>query len=59
MERYHAREDDMEQPGLMFDEAARQARFVFLCGDLIANDAQRPAWNKGDFFGERYGKKKL
>jgi hypothetical protein len=28
-----------------------------LCGDLIANDAQRPQWNKGDFFGDRYGKK--
>jgi Zn-dependent M28 family amino/carboxypeptidase len=58
LERYHEPGDDMEQPGLMFDEAARYGQFLFLCGDLIANDAHRPAWNKGDFFGERYGKKK-
>jgi hypothetical protein len=57
-ERYHEPGDDMEQPGLLFDEAARYGRFVFLCGDLIAGDAQRPVWNKSDFFGERYGKKK-
>jgi hypothetical protein len=48
----------MEQPGLLFDEAAKYGRFVFLCGDLIAEDTQRPTWNKGDFFGDRYGKKK-
>jgi hypothetical protein len=58
LERYHEPGDDMEQPGLLFDEAAKYGRFVFLCGDLIADDAQRPAWNKGDFFAEHYGKKK-
>jgi Zn-dependent M28 family amino/carboxypeptidase len=57
-ERYHEPGDDMQQPGLMFDEAAKYGRFVFLCGDLIADDPQRPTWNKGDFFGDRYGKKK-
>ncbi len=46
----------MEQPGLLFDEAAKYGRFVFLCGDLIADDPQRPTWNKGDFFGDRYKK---
>jgi peptidase M28-like protein len=56
-ERYHEPGDDMEQPGLMFDEAAKYGRFVFLCGDLIANDPQRPTWNKGDFFGDRYVKR--
>jgi len=58
LERYHEPGDDMEQPGLLFDEAARYGRFMFLCGDLIANATHRPAWNKGDFFGERYGIKK-
>ena len=48
----------MEQPGLKLDEGAKYARFVLLRGDLIASDAQRPAWNKGGFFGERHGKKK-
>jgi Zn-dependent M28 family amino/carboxypeptidase len=58
VERYHEPGDDMQQPGLLFDEAVKYGRFVFLCGDLIADAAQRPTWNKGDFFGDRYGKKK-
>jgi hypothetical protein len=52
--RYHQPQDDMEQPGLDFDAATKYARFVFLCGYLIAQDTQRPTWNKGDFFGEHY-----
>jgi hypothetical protein len=43
--------DDMKQPGLLFDEAAKYARFVFLCGYYVANGADKPTWNKGDFFG--------
>jgi NADPH-dependent 2,4-dienoyl-CoA reductase/sulfur reductase-like enzyme len=58
LERYHEPGDDMEQPGLLFDEAAKYARFVFLCGYYIAQEKERPAWNKGDFFGVHYGKKK-
>ena len=54
--RYHQPSDDMEQPGLDFNEAAKYARFVFLCGYLITEDTARPAWNKGDFFGAHYGK---
>lgn len=53
--RYHQPQDDIDQPGLDFNAAAKYARFVFLCGYLIAEDAQRPKWNKGDFFGEHYG----
>jgi hypothetical protein len=52
--RYHQPQDDMDQPGLDFDAAAKYARFVFLCGWLITEDSQRPQWNKGDFFGEHY-----
>ena len=55
--RYHHPGDDMNQPGLLFDEAAKYARFMFLCGYLVANQTQRPAWNKGDFFAEHYAKK--
>ncbi len=55
--RYHQPQDDMEQPGLDFDAATKYARFVFLCGYLITEDPQRPTWNQGDFFGERYGRK--
>ncbi len=40
----------MNQPGLLFDEAAKYAKFMFLCGYLVANETPRPAWNKGDFW---------
>jgi hypothetical protein len=53
--RYHQPQDDMDQPGLDFDAAAKYARFVFLCGFLITEDSHRPTWNKGDFFCEHYG----
>jgi hypothetical protein len=54
--RYHQPQDDMEQPGLNFEAAAQYARFAFLCGYLITEEKQRPTWNKGDFFGDKYGK---
>jgi len=54
--RYHHPGDDMNQPGLQWDEAAKYARFVFLCGYDVAEDRKKPTWNKGDFFGEHYGK---
>jgi Zn-dependent M28 family amino/carboxypeptidase len=55
--RYHEPQDDMQQPGLDFDQAVKYARFIYLCGWLITQDAARPAWNAKDFFGEHYGKK--
>lgn len=57
--RYHQPQDDMDQPGLDFDAAAKFARFAFLCGYLVSEDAHRPTWNKGDFFGDLYGHKGL
>jgi hypothetical protein len=55
--RYHQPSDDMSQPGLLFAEAARYAQFTFWVGYFVAQDQQRPSWNNGDFFGNRYGKK--
>jgi hypothetical protein len=53
--RYHQPQDDMEQPGLDFEAAAKFARFAFLCGYLVTENPRRPTWNKGDFFGDLYG----
>ena len=55
--RYHSPQDDMSQP---FDwkEGARLADLDFLIAQRVANAPQRPAWNKGDFFGEKFGTKK-
>jgi peptidase M28-like protein len=53
-ETYHSPQDDMDQPNLDFDAAAKFARFTFLCGYYVTQDPSRPAWNKGDFFGDQY-----
>ena len=56
--RYHQPQDDMEQPGLDFDAAAKFARFALLCGYLVTENPVRPTWNRGDFFGDLYGGKR-
>ena len=55
--RYHQPQDDMAQPGLDFNAGAEFARFAFLCGYLVAENPQRPTWNKNDFFGDHYARK--
>jgi Zn-dependent M28 family amino/carboxypeptidase len=50
--RYHTPQDDLRQP-LDFAAAARYSQFVFLTIYRIADAVQRPAWNTGEFFGER------
>lgn len=54
---YHTAKDDMNQP-LDFGASAKFAQFNFLVGYKVAQADQRPQWNKGDFFGETFGKKK-
>jgi hypothetical protein len=55
--RYHQPQDDMQQPNLDFNQAVKYAQFAYLCGWLITQDPQRPAWNVHDFFGDHYAKK--
>ena len=52
---YHQPSDDMGLP-LNFDAAARFAQANFNIGLELANDAQRPSLNKGDFFGDLFRK---
>ena len=52
--RYHKPGDDMSQP-MDFDAAARFTRDLFLIGYAVAQADERPRWNPGDFFGERFG----
>ncbi|UNK48297.1 M28 family metallopeptidase [Lysobacter sp. S4-A87] len=54
-QRYHQPGDDINQP-IQYADAARLARLNARIGTLIADAPQRPAWNAGDFFGERFGK---
>ncbi len=55
-ERYHQPGDDLSQP-IQWSDAARLAKLNARIGRLIADAPQRPAWNAGDFFGEKFGSK--
>jgi hypothetical protein len=54
-EHYHQPGDDADQP-IQYADAARLARLNATIGARIANAAERPRWNEGDFFGERFGR---
>lgn len=54
-ERYHQPGDDLSQP-IQWADAARLAKLNARIGRLIADSPQRPQWNAGDFFGEKFGK---
>ena len=51
---YHTPADDMSQP-FDLEAGAQFARVNFLLAWEIAMAAERPQWNPGDFFGERFG----
>lgn len=50
---YHQPCDDASQP-IQYQDAARLARLNARIGTLIGDAAERPRWNKGDFFGDRF-----
>lgn len=50
---YHQPCDDVSQP-IQYGDAARLARLNAAIGRRIGDAATRPAWNPGDFFGDRF-----
>jgi hypothetical protein len=50
---YHQPSDDLSRP-VVWDSAVRFARANARIGYAIANDDERPTWNEGDFFGEKF-----
>jgi Zn-dependent M28 family amino/carboxypeptidase len=52
---YHQPSDDSSRP-LDWDSALRFARANVRIGYEIATDDERPRWNEGDFFGERFSR---
>jgi hypothetical protein len=52
-ERYHRPSDDMQQP-FDFQAGADFAKLNLLIGYEVANAPERPSWNEGDFFGQKY-----
>ncbi|MDH3746931.1 MAG: M28 family peptidase [Gammaproteobacteria bacterium] len=51
---YHEPSDDLTRP-VDWESVVRFTRSHIRIGYYIANDAARPTWNEGDFFGERFG----
>lgn len=52
---YHQPSDDLSRP-VDWDSAVRFARANARIGYAIANEDERPTWNEGDFFGEKFGR---
>lgn len=52
---YHYPSDDLSQP-IEWDTALRFTRAGARIGYRIAMDDERPAWNEGDFFGDKFGR---
>jgi Zn-dependent M28 family amino/carboxypeptidase len=57
-DRYHQPGDDADQP-IQYADAVRLARLNARIGMLVGDAAQRPVWNPGDFFAERFAAKPL
>lgn len=56
--RYHTPLDNMDQP-LYYEAGVKAAGMVFLLGYDVAQQDQRPGWNKGDFFGIKFSPKSV
>jgi len=52
---YHKPSDDLNLP-INYGAAAKFTRINAKIGENIANDADRPRWHEGDFFGRTYAK---
>ncbi len=51
---YHQPSDDLSRP-IDWDSALRFARANVRIGHAIADADEKPTWNDGDFFGEKFG----
>ncbi len=52
---YHQPSDDLSRP-IYWDSAVRFARANVRIGYAVAQGQQRPTWNEGDFFGDKFGR---
>ena len=50
---YHTPQDDMNQP-LNFDAARKCTQVILAVGYEVAEATDRPTWNPGDIFGQRF-----
>jgi hypothetical protein len=52
---YHQPSDDLSRP-IDWDSALRFARANVRIGHAVAEEDEKPSWNEGDFFGEKFGR---
>lgn len=52
---YHTPSDDLNLP-INYGAAARFTRINARIGEIIGNQAERPQWREGDFFGDTYAR---
>ena len=53
---YHQPQDNFEGGTFDWQAGAQYVRLNFLIGYQVAQGVGRPSWNKGDFFGVRFGR---
>lgn len=53
---YHAPTDDISLP-ILYDQGARFTELNYRIARALADAEEAPVWNKGDFFGETFGKR--
>jgi len=53
---YHQPSDDLYSQPIEWETALRFVRASVRIGYRIATEEQRPTWNEGDFFGDKFGK---
>ena len=53
---YHKPQDDINGR-FDFEAGKKYVQLCFLVGYQVAQELARPQWNRGDFFGQRYGKR--
>jgi len=53
---YHKPQDDINGR-FDFEAGKKYVQLCFLIGYQVAQESARPQWNRGDFFGQRYGKR--
>lgn len=54
---YHKPQDQLDGGIFDFEAGKKYVQLNFLISYLVAQDKKKPSWNKGDFFGNQYGKK--
>ncbi len=55
---YHQPQDEFAEANFDFDAGKKYVKLAFLIGYQVAQETKRPTWNKGDFFGNKFGGQK-